>query len=112
MYTKSLIQQHIENLHIKESFNDGLSSLMEKYNIKDNIFVINNGVVKEVTKGYFIIEKECDNLDEAIRECDIRNMGIRIINNKIFQVGNIYTNLSQCPKESSIFDINTLNNVR
>lgn len=109
MYTKSLIQQNLEILHIKENFNDSLVSIMEKYNIEDSIFVIINNDVKELTKGYFVLESEYDNINDAIKSCDISCMGVRIIENKKFQVGNIYKNLSQCPKNTQIFDVENYN---
>lgn len=112
MYTRSIIKQIKDVLEVKESFNEGLTSLMDKYNVEDSIFVISEGSVKEVVKGYFVITKEFDTLKEALHECDVRCMGIRIIANNKFQIGNIYQNLSQCPKEGQIFDINTLENVR
>ena len=85
---------------------EGLSALMDKYNVEDSIFVIKEGSVKEAVSGYFVISKEFDNLKDAIRECDVRSMGIRIIQNEIYQ------NLSQCPKEGQIYDITSLENVR
>ena len=112
MYTKSLIQQNLEILHLKENFNDGVSSLMEKYNIEDSIFVINNGSVKELTKGYFVIENEYDNIDDAIRNCNINTQGIRVVENKKFTTGTIYYNLSKCPKGANILDIELYENVR
>lgn len=111
MYTKSLIQQHREMYSIKESFNDGISNIMEKYNIEDSIFVLLNGFVKELTKGYFVVEKEFDNINEAIRECNINTMGVRVLNNSNFQIGTIYNTISQCPKDSKILDIESLENV-
>lgn len=110
MYTKSLIQQNIENIRLKESFNDGLNNLMDKYNIEDSIFIY-NGSVKEVTNGYFVESKEFDNLKDAINNYDI-NMGIRIMENERFQIGYIYNQLSQCPKDSHILDIQVYENVR
>ena len=112
MYTRSIIKQIKDTLEVKENFNEGLSALMDKYNVEDSIFVIKEGSVKEAVSGYFVISKEFDNLIDAIRECDVRSMGIRIIQNEKFQTGAIYQNLSQCPKEGQIYDITSLENVR
>ena len=54
MYTKSLIQQYREIHNIKESVTEKLTSLMEAYNVKDNIFRVDNLTPVEVEKGYFI----------------------------------------------------------
>lgn len=105
MYTKSLIQQKIEILHLRENFNDTLTELLEKYNIHDNIFMVNQGECMEVTRGYFVLLEEYQDLSEAIKNCDVFNQGIRIINNSTFQVGNIYSNLNSCPKDTSIYNI-------
>lgn len=112
MYTKSLIQQNLEIFQLKENFNEGISSLMEKYNIEDSIFVISGGSVKELTKGYFVVEKEYDNINDAIRNCNINTQGIRIIENNKFSVGTIYSNLSKCPKNSNILDVELYEDVR
>lgn len=112
MYTRSLIQQNLEILKAKENFNEGVSSLMEKYNIEDSIFVISNGSVKELTKGYFVIEKEYDNINEAIRNCNINTQGVRVVENNKFMVGSIFSHLSQCPENSNILDVELYEDVR
>lgn len=105
MFTKSKIQQITESIQLKSEFKEGLEALMEKYNIQDSIFVTSNHQTCEVTKGYFAISKEFDNLKDAINECNICREGIRVINNEKFQVGFISNLLSACPKDSKILDI-------
>lgn len=108
MYTKSLIQMNLELFNIKENFYDSLTNIMEKYNIEDSVFVTINKETKELTKGYFVIENEYNNINDAIKNMDISSMGLRIIENKKFQTGNIYNNLSQCPKDKNKLDIDRL----
>lgn len=108
MFTKSKIQQITETLECKNSFKEGLNQLMEKYNIEDSIFVFVNGQAKEVTKGYFTIKEEYDNLKDAVSNCDITSNGIRIMENSKFQIGCIYGLLSACPKDDKILDISNI----
>lgn len=105
MQTKSKIQLILERNKIKESFGEGLISLMDKYNIKDNVFINNNGFVKEFTKGYFEVSDEYNTITEALKNCDIFTQGIRIINNEKFQVGKACQMLSECDCEKPIMDI-------
>lgn len=112
MYTKSLIQQKLDNISIKNTFNETLTDIMNKYNIEDSIFVMTNNGTKELTSGYFVVEKEYSNIDDAINAFNIKSNGIRIVENKIFQVGSIYNNISQCPKDKQIFDVGSLEYVR
>ena len=51
MYTKSIIQQRIEELHEKDSFRIAIESLMEKYNIEDSVFVFKNGNMREIASA-------------------------------------------------------------
>lgn len=106
MFTKSRIQQITESIQSKNNFKEGLDQLMEKYNIQDSIFVSLKGQAQEVTRGYFAITKEYNNLQDAINECDTRIEGIRIINNEKFQRGQVVGVLSACPKDCEILDIN------
>lgn len=105
MFTKSRIQQITESISVKNNFKEGLENLMEKYNVADSIFVSLNNQVQEVTRGYFAITNEYDTIQEAIQNCDMRTEGIRIINNKRFQTGQVCGILSACPKDKEILDI-------
>ena len=111
MYTKSTIQQIIETLHRKNSFRYAIESLMNKYNIEDSVFVFKNDSMKEVVEGYFVTEKEFDNVAEAISNCDIDTMGVRVIGNT-FQIGKIHATISECDSEKHVFDLKRLTDVR
>lgn len=112
MWTKSKIQLIKESYELQSNYREGLMNLMEKYNIVDNIFTFKNGQIFEATKGYFIKKNEYQSLDEALNGCNhlFDNMGIRIINNNTFELGEIKTTLSECNvSENSVFDINNVN---
>ena len=112
MYTKSIIQQTVEAIRAKDSFKTSIENLMEKYNIEDSVFVLKNGFMNEVVEGYFVTENEYDNLDEAMSNCDVNTMGIRIIGN-VFHTGKIYNRLSECvDSNKKVFDLKRLENVR
>lgn len=113
MYTKSKIQLIREAIAIASNYRERLENLMEKYTIEDSVFAY-NGEVLEVTQGYFVVKSTHTDLKEAIRECngDFLNNGIRIINNKEFVVGEIRKKFMDCDKESKIFDINRLTDIR
>jgi hypothetical protein len=106
MQTKSKIQLIIEQAKIKESYGEGIMNLLNKYTIKDNIFVCENGIVKEFINGYFEIHNEYYDIVEALKNCDINKESIRIINNKTFQTGSTYKTLSECSTEYPIMDVN------
>lgn len=114
MYTKSVIQQKAEIINAKNDFKQSLEQLMEKYNIEDSVFVYagNNIGTQEVVEGYFVIDAEYDNINEAMSECDINSMGIRIIENKNFQVGKIHNLISECEENKKVFDLKRLKDVR
>lgn len=111
MYTKSIIQQTVEAMQLKSDFIVALESLMDKYNIEDSVFVFKNGSLREVVEGYFVTEKDFDNINEAIRECDVTCMGIRVMGNK-FQTGTIQTKISECATDKKVFDLKRLEDVR
>lgn len=111
MYTKSKIQMIRESIEIANDYKDSLISLMDKYNIEDGIFIYKNHQTFEVTRGYFVENNEYNNIKDAIIACsgDFEHNGIRIINNQRFIVGNIKMMLSECSKDTKIFDIHQLN---
>lgn len=112
MYTKSLIQQYREILNVKESTVDKLSDLMDSYMVKDNIFMIENHIPKEVESGYFVPFKEFDSISEAVKNMDIVRDSIRIQENKTFTIGRVYNTLSECSNQPQIFDINSSQSIR
>jgi hypothetical protein len=111
MYTKSIIQQTIEKLHEKDSFRIAIENLMEKYNIEDSVFIFKNGNMREVVEGYFVTTNEYDNLAEAISDCDTYTMAIRVIGEN-FQVGKVFSKLSECDENNKVFDLQRLETIR
>ena len=112
MYTKSIIQQTVENLKAKDNYRSAIEDLMEKYNIEDSVFVFKNGSLYEATEGYFNVDSVYDSLTRAISESDINTMAIRVMNNKIFQTGKLYKTISECSEDSQVFDLYCLTSVR
>ena len=103
MQTKSNIQHIVEKVKFLEKFEDELNSLQEKYIVENSIFTMGNELM-EVVKGYFVVDKEFDNLHEAIKSMINKGNAIRITENK-YAIGNIYKTLSECPENSKIYDI-------
>lgn len=112
MYTKSIIQQQVELFNAKDKFRRGIESLMEKYTIEDSVFILNSNNLFEATDGYFALVNEYDNLNEAISNCDINTMGIRVMNDTKFQIGTLHNSITECKEGSSVFDLKRLENVR
>lgn len=111
MFTKSIIQQTVEAMQLKSDFIVALENLMDKYYIEDSVFVLKNGSLREVVEGYFVTEKEFDNINEAISECDVTNMGIRVMRDT-FQIGTIQSKISECAPDKKVFDLKRLENIR
>ena len=112
MYTKSIIQQTVEALQVKNSFKAALEQLMDKYTIEDSVFVFKNGKLHEAVEGYFEVDTEYTTLSEAISNCDLNTMGVRVINNQTFVNGKLKRTISECNSESQVFDLDRLENVR
>ena len=112
MYTKSIIQQTVEAIRAKENFKAAIENLMEKYNIEDSVFVLKNGFIHEAVEGYFNVDFVYDSLDKAISESDSNNLAIRVMNNKVFQTGKLYSTLSECKEDASVLDLYRLTAVR
>lgn len=114
MYTKSIIQQKAEIINAKNNFKQSLEQLIEKFDIEDSVFVYAGNVagMKEIVEGYFVIDAEYDNINEAMSSCDITTMGIRIIENDKFQVGKINALITECEKDKKVFDLKRLKDVR
>jgi hypothetical protein len=111
MYTKSIIQQAVENIKAKDNFKAAIEQLMERYNIEDSVFILKNGFLHEVVEGYFVTESCYDNINEAISACDINTMGVRVIGNN-FQIGKIHNILSECAGDKKVFDLKRLEDIR
>ena len=106
MYTKSLIQRIAEMNDQLCNFKEGLNNLLNKYMINDSVFIYKDGQVHTVNNGYLIIKEEFDNIDEAIKHCDINKNVIRITENKKFEIGEIYNKLADCPEDGKRLIIN------
>ena len=112
MYTKSIIQQAVESMQVKGQFAIAIEQLMEKYNIEDSVFVFKNGALREVVEGYFVTESEFDNVSEAISECNLGTMGVRVMGNNNFQIGTIHNKISECASDKKVFDLKRLEDIR
>lgn len=113
MWTKSKIQLIKESYEALSNCKNYINDLMDKYIIEDNIFMYSNGKLVEATKGYFEKISEFDNLDEAlnINNFQFDKMGVRIIENKKFEIGYLRNLLSECDKNSQIYDIDIQSNI-
>lgn len=111
MQTKSNIQLIQEALKIKENFKSSIDNLMSKYLVEDSVFAHRNGNLYECTKGYFEVDTEFDNLDEAIK-CWNPMLCLRVVGNQKFQIGEVKKFLTECKEDKQVFDINSLVDVR
>ena len=98
MYTKSKIQQTLELIEMKQNFKEAVNNILEKYQVEDSIFTWNKWL-NEATRGYFVVEGEFDNLNDAISK---GGMTIRVINNEKFQTGTIYNQPNLCPEGKEV----------
>lgn len=108
MQTKSNIQLIRENLAVRDAFKNNLQSFMDKWLVEDSYFSPSKKVLGEMderVKGYFVFEHEYNTFDEAISNMS-PNHTIRIINNKRFQIGQVYEKLSEA-KGERVIDITT-----
>lgn len=106
MWQKSLIQQIMERNTTINEFKRILERLTESYTVKNNTFGIIHGAISEINNGYFVVEKECDDLESSIKEMNgDLNKCIRIIENQKYQVGSWYKTILECPQEHTVFDI-------
>lgn len=108
MQTKSNIQLIRESLRMLETFKINLESYMERWTIEDSYFTPNKtimGCPSENCKGYFSVKQEYTNINEAISNMTL-DQTIRIIENKRFQVGNVFEKLTDATGDD-IIDITT-----
>lgn len=101
MWQKSAIQQISERQNILSKFKLSLKSILEKYDVNDNIFGISKGgQLYDITEGYFVgSKKEYASLDEAIQNMN-SDLCIRVIKNNKFVLGKVYTSFNDCPEGS------------
>lgn len=99
MNQKSIIQVIGEMLMAKETFGEHLQSICEKYQIKDNIFVLGaDHDAVEPQSGYYGEVATYESLEEALDNLSVISQGIRVHEGK-FSVGNLYKNLSDVQEE-------------
>lgn len=111
MNTKSKIQLTIEEDSIKSNFKHSLEKLIESYTIKGNVFAVDaRRIPVEVSNGYFVEEKEYDNLTDCINEMNL-SQAVSIQENK-FKLGTIKKHLSECEEDKKVLDISYLQYVR
>lgn len=104
MNTKSAIQVIAETLVARESFQRHLEEIVEKYDVKNNVFACDaDGLAENLKTGYYGEVETYESLDEAIKNCNVLLQGIRIHEGK-YSVGNLYTKLSAV-KEDYIIDL-------
>jgi hypothetical protein len=112
MYTKSLIQQHLEMMDLLESFKSHINDIMNNVIIENSVFGINmKGNACEMMTGYFVEDKSFDSLDDCVKNIQ-KNQYIQILENKQFVTGYIHYSLMNCPHDKKILDLETLNYVR
>ena len=111
MYTKSIIQQHLEQINSLTILQESLQEFMDKYTVEDGVFGLFNNKMYELTCGYLVKEHEYDTLEECI--CNMRpNQAIRIQENKKFTVGDVTSSLVDCPQECTVVDIEFLEEIK
>lgn len=110
MYTKSKIQQIRESINRKNEFYDIMNYYTEKYIVEDSIFINTKKGVMEVVNGYFAVNNEYDNLNDAFNNIK-EDQALRITGNNKFQIGSIFERLSECPENTDIYDIETLEQI-
>lgn len=112
MYTKSKIQQEIERHQYNDMVINQISNILEKFDVQDVVYGFNINGVKEEKNGYFIKEMECKDLNELARMIDFSKNSVRILENKKFIIGTIYSNFSDLPlNESLALDLEFYENI-
>ena len=110
MYTKSIIQQHLEKINTLTILEESLQHFMSEYTVKDGVFGLFRDKLYELTCGYLIPESEHDTLESAIRSMK-PSQAIRIEENKKFTVGDVASSLGDCPPECKVLDIEFLEEI-
>lgn len=112
MYTRSLIQQHLEMIDILESFKENINSIMDQVIIENSVFGCNRqGSVREIFTGYFIEDQIFENLSDCVKNLK-QNQYIQIKENSQFITGYIQQNLFNCPENARVLDLETMEYVR
>lgn len=114
MYTRSIIQQRIEENDLQNNFKEILEGLENRYNIEDSIFTRDGREAKEAVKGYFVPDSpSLSSLSEALFSSSPYPHTVRIINNEKYITGTVYESLSLVPDSAShVYDIAAEKEVR
>lgn len=99
----SVIESLGRLITMKNKFFKDLNTLVEHYNIKDNVFGFVNGDTREVEEGYYGEIKEANTLLDLYEDFNILENCIRIKDGK-FYLGKWYNTMSDI-KESVIIDL-------
>ena len=111
MNNKSYIQVQLEFIQSKGLMEQEVSSILEKYDVKDTVFGIVNGKNQELSTGYLIESSRYDTLNEAVRNMN-PGQALRVVDNKEFVIGDVYESLTACPENAEhVFNIEFLEDV-
>ena len=102
--TQSTIQVVGKIFELKHIFFESLRELDDKYDIKDNVFVLGvDGQPQEAEIGYYGQVATFESMDDALENFNPCTQALRIHENQ-YSVGNMYRQLDDV-KESVIIDI-------
>lgn len=101
----------IDVIEAKYRFETELKDILEKYTVNDNVIIYNGSKAIDLQEGYFVPQKECETIEEAVRVMDLNSQAIRIIEGKKFIVGDCYKSLCECLSCENVFSIERLENV-
>lgn len=106
MTQKSLIQTILEQNAMIEKLKASIQTLCEAYTIKGNVFGIRHGYPCEFQTGYFVVESETNDLQDAIREMRNIDSCIRVYEDT-FQTGSIHSYITECDSDKKVIDLDT-----
>lgn len=106
MYTKSILQTKLEEINFKDKFVSEAYKFMEGHKCDDVFISYNsaNNKVEEVICGYYQSIRQFDTIVEAIEFIKPGNV-IRIIENKLFEVGVWKKTITECIENRCVTNI-------
>lgn len=107
----SLIQQRVGVIEAKYTFEKEIRSILEKYDVRNNVLGFDGGHAKELSSGFMCPVKEYDSLEEAVRGMNPTSQVLRIVENNKFIVGDYFVRLIECVDRGDVFNIEHLENV-
>lgn len=110
MYCKSKIQQQIELIEERVAFANSINDILEHYTVEDGVWGVANNRTYELSRGYFVPQKEFNTVNEAIKEMDQRKQAVRIHEGKCI-LGDVYQCLTDTPDDAQVFSIEYLEDV-